>query len=129
MKKILNYKTQKAIWRRSSELAIKMQGKAAKRHALSAGLIEQAASANTELERLNAFANCKANLYKKSYWILDDWYIAFNRNSVDDVVSKIMKRKFATDEPFTVGEYLDLIASKAPSEKDAFTNLDNAILA
>ena len=128
MKKILDYKTQKAIWRRSSELAVKMQKKAAKRHALSAGLIEQAASANTELERINADANYKANYHTKSYAILDEWHESFRRDT-SDVVDEIWTREFLYDEPFTIGEYLELVARKAPSEENAFPNFDNAILA
>ena len=128
MKKALNYLTLKAIGRRSSELAVKMDRKAAKRHALSAGLIEQATSANTELERINADANYKANYHTKSYAILDEWHESFRRDT-SDVVDEIWTREFLYDEPFTVGEYLELVARKAPSEENAFPNFDNVILA
>lgn len=128
MKKALDYETLTKIWLENWKVGAKLQHKAAKLDALSIGLIEQAASAKTEIDCINATANFAANFSTKSYTIISDWFNTFNRDFAD-MTKEILYPDFSNKKPFTVGEYLDLIARKAPSEKDAFTNFDNAILA
>ena len=125
MKKALSYKTLETLWIKDWKLAAKIRKKAIKRKALTAGLIEQATNAKTDIERINANANYEAHFKTLSRAVSNEWYEALKPYTLDDVLFKV----WASEEPLTVGEYLEQIASKAPSEKDALPNLANAILA
>lgn len=125
MKKALNYKTLETLWIKDWELAAKIHRKAKKRKALTTGLIEQATNAKTDIDRIYANANYEAHFKTLSRAVSNEWYEALKPYTLDDVLFKV----WASTEPLTVGEYLEQVARKAPSEEDAFNNLDNIILA
>lgn len=125
MKKALSYKTLETLWIKDWKLAAKIRKKTIKRKALTAGPIEQATNAKTDIERINANANYEAHFKTLARSVSNEWYETLKPYTLDDVLFKV----WASEEPLTVGEYLEQIASKAPSEKDALPNLDNAILA
>ena len=128
MKKALNFKTLEKIWLKNWEFGANLLEKAVKRDALSAGLIEQAANAKTEIDCINATANFAANFPTKSYAIISDWFDTFNSDLVD-TAKEILYPDWLDKKPFTIGEYLELVARKAPSEENAFHFFDKKILA
>ena len=93
---------------------------AAVRACYSAGLIEQVKNAETELETLDALANFDANLYTKSYAIIDEWHDVMNFFKFKSI-EKIGERGFMESKGLTVGEYLEISAKNKMRPSDATT--------
>lgn len=97
---------------------LKWEWKAAKRAVKNIGLVEQAKSAVTELDAINALANYEANkrgeisYYSKGYSVLDEWHHAFQHCLNFESVFGIWEKDFLDEEPFTVGEYLSYIKTE-----------------
>ena len=90
---------------------LKWENRVARRAAKAAGLVEQAASAQTEYDAINALANFEANHHTKSFSVTEKWLRAFDYSKFD-TVHKILERDFLYEEPFTVGEYLSYIKTE-----------------
>lgn len=117
---------------------LKWDRQAAKRAAKAIGLVEQAKSAVTELDAINALANYEANhikpnytaqdllkiydthkhfvstYYSKSYSIMHEWHHAFNHCLNFESIFGIWEKDFLDEEPFTVGDYLSVVETLTP---------------
>jgi len=99
---------------------LKWEWKAARRAAKNIGLVEQAKSAVTELDAINALANYEANkrgeisYYSKGYSVWDEWYHAFQHCLNFESVFGIWEKDWLDEDLFTVGEYLELVEVSKP---------------
>ena len=99
---------------------LKWEWKAAKRAVKNIGLVEQAKSAVTELDAINALANYEANkrgeisYYSKGYSVWDEWYHAFQHCLNFESVFGIWEKDWLDEDLFTVGEYLELVEVSKP---------------
>ena len=93
----------------TAEELVEVGRQAAMRASHSAGLIEQAQSASTEGEMLDALANFDANLYTKGYALGREWHDAMNFFKFESI-EKIVERSFMEGKGLTVGEYLEISA-------------------
>ena len=89
---------------------------AATRASHAAGLIEQAQSASTERETLDALANFDANFHTKGHAVSKEWHDAINYFKFESI-KKIVERSFLENKDFTVGDYLELSAKVKNSAK------------
>ncbi len=92
---------------------LKWKNRVARRAAKAAGFVEQAASAHTEYDAINALANYEANSRTKSYIVTAKWIHALDYSKFDTVY-KILERDFLYEEPLTVGEYIALAEKTKP---------------
>lgn len=93
---------------------LKWENRVARRAAKAAGFVEQAASAQTEYDAINALANYEANRHTKSYIVLRDWIHAIDIFRFE-TAQKIFDKDWIDEEPFTVGEYLELSEKLKPA--------------
>ncbi len=98
-----------AYYAMTAEELVEADRQAAMRASHSAGLIEQAQSASTESELLDALANFDANLYTKGYALGREWHDAMNFFKFESI-EKIVERSFMEGKGLTVGEYLEISA-------------------
>lgn len=98
-----------AYYAMTAEELVEVGKQAAMRAIHSAGLVEQAQSASTEGEMLDALANFDANLYTKGYALGREWHDAMNFFKFESI-EKIVERSFMEGKGLTVGEYLEISA-------------------
>ena len=98
-----------AYYAMTAEELVKAGRQVAMRASHSAGLIEQAQSASTEGEMLDALANFDANLHTKGYALGREWHDAMNFFKFKSI-EKIVERSFMEGKGLTVGEYLEISA-------------------
>lgn len=99
---------------------VELQKQSAIRASYAAGLIEQAKTAVTECETLDAMANFDANLFTKSYAINDEWHDAMDFFKFKSI-EKIAEREFMEGKGLTVGEYLEISAKNKKCRPKATT--------
>lgn len=92
----------------NAEERVKWENKVARRSAKAAGLVEQAKAVRTEYDAINALANYEANYRNKGKGVLNEWHDAFNGTCFDSIC-KIFEKDFFDEQPFTVGDYLELM--------------------
>lgn len=105
-----------AYYAMTAEELVEAGKQAAMRASHSAGLIEQAQSANTEGEILDALANFNANLYTKGHAVSKEWHDAINYFKFESI-AKIVERSFLENKELTIGDYLELSAQFKKSAK------------
>ena len=105
-----------AYYAMTAEELVEADRQAATRASHAAGLIEQAQSASTEGEILDALANFDANLYTKGYALDNEWHDAMNFFKFKSI-EKIVERSFMEGKGLTVGDYLELSAKVKNSAK------------
>ena len=100
----------------TAEELVEADKQAAIRASHSAGLIEQAKSASTERETLDALANFEANFHTKGHAVSKEWHDAMNFSKFESI-AKILERSFLENKDFTVGDYLELSEQSKKSAK------------
>ncbi len=92
---------------------LKWENRVARRAAKAAGFVEQAASAQTEYDAINALANYEANRRTKSYIVTAKWIHAIDYSKFESVHA-IIEKDWLDEDLFTVGEYLELVEGLKP---------------
>lgn len=98
-----------AYYAMTAEELVEADRQAATRASHAAGLIEQAQSASTERETLDALANFDANFHTKGHAVSKEWHDAINYFKFESI-KKIVERSFLENKDFTVGDYLEISA-------------------
>ena len=115
-----------AYYAMTAEELVEADKQAATRAGHAAGLIEQAKSASTEREILDALANFDANFHTKGHAVSKEWHDTINYFKFESI-AKIVERSFLENKELTVGDYLELSAQNKNSRLDATTYFEGKI--
>mgnify|MGYP006872979960 CR=1 FL=1 len=112
-----------AYYAMTAEELVEAKKQAATRASHAAGLIEQAKTASTERETLDALANFDANFHTKGHAVLKEWHAAIDYFKFESIAT-ICERNFLEKKELTVGDYLELSAQNKNSRSEATNYLE-----